>query len=572
MFLAIALAAGLSLSPQAASSTPPASGFAVSGTVVNSISGDPISRAEVSLVPQSRAAEVSLVPQFRGQETLTVASDSSGHFSFTGVSAGRYTLTAVHRGFVPQSYLQHGQNSSAVVVGADLDDSNLVLRLPQQGAIAGHIFDQSGDPIRGARVSLFSRDPADSAAPPVFSRGASTDDTGYFRLGMLMPGIYYVGVSAQPWYARHPQTFAPSKPPDANQSGGQIRQSTQFPSAASVDPRLDVVYQPMFFGGATELADAQPVRISAGETETADMTLTAVPARHIRLNMEATPNQFPNVSVYDESNSITFQMSAQVMQIEPGVWEIAGVPPGQITATIRTIDPERRIQNVETIQLGTDQEVYFGATAAGAVVKGVLTGEGGFRAAGTRISLIHSGQLVQVSTIVAADGTFEFPEKIAPGTYEVVVNGAASHFLAHLTATGASATGNTISVGAQNVQLALTVSGAFSKISGFAVSAGKHAPGVLIVLLPQGSTNGVAPTRFYQSDADGSFTLQDVVPGRYSLFALENAWELNWHNADFLGEFAAQGKAVSAESGGDIKIDVPVQNAAQPPTPPRDIR
>jgi hypothetical protein len=68
---------------------------------VNSISGAPISQAEVSLHPL-----------FGGPQPQTAVSDASGHFGFSNVLPGRYTLNASRRGFVTQFYMQHGPYST----------------------------------------------------------------------------------------------------------------------------------------------------------------------------------------------------------------------------------------------------------------------------------------------------------------------------------------------------------------------------------------------------------------------------------------------------------------------------
>ncbi len=546
MFLVMLLAASFRLltGPPAPAEQQPAS-FSVSGSVVNSATGDAIPEAEVTLQPQ-----------FRGVETQTVATDGSGSFAFSGLAAGRYTVTASRRGFMPQSFLQHGSYFSAVVVGEEFDTSHIVLQLPPQGVISGHILSESGEPIRDARVTVFLRDPSNPAEQSVRGAGES-DDEGSYRVGRLPPGTYFVCVTAQPWYARHPPTIPPS---DSPREGSLLFRGIPA-SLRSSDPRLDVAYQVTFFGAATQMADAEPIQIAGGETETADIMLTPVPARHIRLNMPANTMGFPSVELRSEPASIGNQIPVQSLQLEPGVWELTGIPPGHFTATLHIAEPGKQMPETRTIELGDDPAIDMDAIQGGVSIKGTIRGGAGFRPLGSHIQLSMPG-LGQFRTDVAPDGTFDFSnEKFSPGKYTVVVGGTTPHYLTNLTATGAKASGRQLEVGTKDVQLSVTVSGSFSDVSGFALLDGKRTPGVLVVLAPQGGTKDTAPIRFDQSDGDGSFALHNVAAGNYVLLAVDHAWNLAWANPDFLAQFISKGQAVIAEAGGKSTFDIAVQDA-----------
>lgn len=134
--------------------------------------------------------------------------------------------------------------------------------------------------------------------------------------------------------------------------------------------------------------------------------------------------------------------------------------------------------------------------------------------------------------------------------------------MTHLAATGAKVIGRTIEIGSQDVQLTLTVALANARLFGFALRDGKHARGMIVELLPEGAERGLFQIRSYQSD--GSFVFQNVVPGRYTLIALDGVWNSDWSEAEFLDKFAAGGQAISIESGAEMKTDVSVQTVAAP--------
>jgi hypothetical protein len=50
----------------------------------------------------------------------------------------------------------------------------------------------------------------------------------------------------------------------------------------------------------------------------------------------------------------------------------------------------------------------------------------------------------------------------------------------------------------------------------------------MVVLVPKDPELHREIFRRDQSDLDGTFTLQGVVPGTYTVLAIENDWELDW--------------------------------------------
>jgi hypothetical protein len=76
--------------------------------------------------------------------------------------------------------------------------------------------------------------------------------------------------------------------------------------------------------------------------------------------------------------------------------------------------------------------------------------------------------------------------------------------------------------------------------------------------VPQDPENNLPLFRRDQSDSDGSFTLSPVLPGRYTLLALENGWELHWSDAAVLKPFLANGEpiVVDAKRSHNVRVQV----------------
>jgi hypothetical protein len=79
------------------------------------------------------------------------------------------------------------------------------------------------------------------------------------------------------------------------------------------------------------------------------------------------------------------------------------------------------------------------------------------------------------------------------------------------------------------------------------------------VLMPADPANNHVLFRRDQSNSDGTFNLVNVVPGRYTLVAIENGWDQEWMNPDVLKKFTAQGESVSVEVKGKYSVKVNVQ-------------
>ena len=80
-----------------------------------------------------------------------------------------------------------------------------------------------------------------------------------------------------------------------------------------------------------------------------------------------------------------------------------------------------------------------------------------------------------------------------------------------------------------------------------------------MVVVPEDPANNQGLFRRDQSDSDGTFTLANIVPGRYMVLAIENGWDLEWANPEVLSKFMAQGESVVVEPKGKYSVKVKVQ-------------
>lgn len=501
-------------------------GFKIAGTVVNAVTGAPLERVRVSIAnTRARAQRV---------ETLTA---TGGHFEFTGVPPGKYSLQGARRGYLTSSYEQHEQYSTAIVTGPEFATDTLVLRLMPMAVITGHVLDESGEPVRHAQVQLFLQDHSGGMTRITrVTGGSSTDDRGYFDFAVLRPGRYFVSVSATPWYAVHPAT---------RQEGGE--------SGRGALAALDVAYPTTYYGGGTESDGAAPIDLKGGEKQDVEIRLRPVPALHLTVRVPTeppseTPNQ-PNVfrfpvlqkRVFDSVERVNV---GQIQTPSPGVLEVTGVAAGRYDVSIRSTNPEeaQRFSEIDLEHDGQDLNVVQGETLAKLTVK--LNSEEtlprqyavGLRDERQRIVAFAQGD---------ANKQVSFPA-VKPGKYAIVVLAPGKNYAVTRTISGAEArsghgvnlaSGTSMEVTAQLVEGVVVIDGVVEKSR-------KAMAGVMVVLVPNEPESHLELFRRDQSDFDGTFSLRGVVPGTYTIVAVQDAWGFEWLKAGALAKYVQYGQSV----------------------------
>ncbi len=81
----------------------------------------------------------------------------------------------------------------------------------------------------------------------------------------------------------------------------------------------------------------------------------------------------------------------------------------------------------------------------------------------------------------------------------------------------------------------------------------------MIVLVPEDAANNAPLFRRDQSDSDGTFTLATILPGKYTVLAIENGWELEWANPTVLKPYLPSGEVVNVTANGKYQAKVKVQ-------------
>jgi len=468
--------------------------FSASGTVVNAVNGEAVPKAQVQLSPVGQSGE-----------TRHFETGSDGTFLFRGLTAGKYNLSAQARGFPQQLLDQHNGFNTAVVVGPDKVSSDIIFRLRPEAAITGRLLDEHNEAVREAQVLLFIRT-SDMGKNTVQRRGqARSDDQGQYHFNHLQPGTYYVAVSAQPWYLRYGIQM--------------VRYANQQKS--EIDPALDVAYPVTYYPGATDSEDAGAIVLRPGDRISADFNLAPVQSLHITIPSSGQDaNRMPNFRerVFGDANIFVQPMIYRVQdQIE-----VSGIAPGTYSLMLNSGGGPDRTQQVQEVSLTGNAELDLSQLRTLESVHGTLKMDGARPSRSPVISLQNLASGMIVPTRVDEGGTFTV-QPPNPGKYALSLGNAPGYAIRTISATGTHISGRTFDfTGTQPVELTIQASEGVGIVNGMVENGDRPISGAMVVLVPDNPADNLSIFRRDQSDSDGTFTLRDVVPGRYTALALQN--------------------------------------------------
>jgi Carboxypeptidase regulatory-like domain len=188
--------------------------YEIHGVIVDAKTGAPL--AEVELAVQESA-------QPNGPPFEMVQSEADGSFRISRLAEGKYTLRAVRQGYVQQALLQHEVFWSGVAVGPGKDSLHVRFALETSATITGQVTDENGESVRGAEVTLWSKELLNGKEEISEEQSATTNDEGGYRFEHLPAGKYSVSVRARPWYTRYvsPSDIAKNAENQANGGGNK---------------------------------------------------------------------------------------------------------------------------------------------------------------------------------------------------------------------------------------------------------------------------------------------------------------------------------------------------------------
>lgn len=384
---------------------PAGPGGKVSGTILDSLTGQPLRKVTVRL--SRRAMPVGGLgitmggPGNAGGLAATTGDD--GKFAFDAVPAGNYFVSAEKSGYIRGNYgarSPRGMGSPITVQDEGVLAAVDVKLLPQS-AISGRVLDADGDPIQNAMVQVAMQSyQGGKKRLQVVGMGQS-NDRGEFRVANLPPGKYFVSVEA------------PFLPPTI-EGEGESKDRTSFTRT--------------YFPGVTEESAAAPIDIQAGnEVANINVTQRKVPVYRVsgvvrgltgtsdagRVNVSLQPadggNGFRRIVMGDNSNIAA-----------DGTFTLKNVVPGNYVANVvRFAGRPRTLGSTRVTVSRQDVEGVSITIAPGGNLQGKVRVEGDQAAKldGSRVNLSGAAMMGMAEGRVGADGAFTITEVSAESAY-----------------------------------------------------------------------------------------------------------------------------------------------------------
>ena len=527
---AILLSLVLFLAPQVNTAnqppaTSPAGGCTLSGTVQSASTGEPLRRAVITLYKFGK-----------GAGKFTAETDASGQFKIKNLAPGRYFVSASHPGYVSVQYSPHGQATHIVflIISSGETSRNLSFRLPLEGIISGHVYNEDGKPIEGAQV-LALWDSYLQGTPRLMTGGfARTDAGGRYRLGELAPRNYFIRASVG--------------------------------SAAGGSAYADA---PAYYPGAATASQAAPVAVRAGsEFSGLNFFLQRVRTFHIRGRVTSTANNVPfkNIRLTLVSRTPLREKDGSHVKDAQGDFDIPGVIPGSYYLVASLIDQGTLYSSRQPIAI-TDTSVdgISLVLMPGATLAGTVRAAGPVNLSSMRVFLEprHNAAIrwQRNSAAVRQDGTFQF-DGIPDGGYFIRVAGLPPNaYVKSATLSGQNVLDSgfeVLSGQAPGSTLKLVVSANGGRLGGSVMLGGKPFGGASVTLLPADSSRLSSDwwVKSTTTNPDGNFMLAGIRPGDYHLFAWQKIQPGEERDPAFLAQFQDQGKDVQIEPGAMLTLQV----------------
>jgi hypothetical protein len=503
--------AGQGLNPTAQkSSVKPSDLCTLDGVVVKSTTGEGI-----------KGASVQLSPAAADEQSYSASTDKSGYFIMHDVKPGRYVINAAGAGYTQQVPGTGQGNTRILELTPGKTVKGLSFRLVPPGVISGTVYDEDGDPVTQAQVRALRAAGSGAHRQLTESGSAQTNDLGEYRIWGLEPGQYLVVATYQ------------RQQPGFGEDADELVLPTFHPSTQDVSQAMLVDVQPG--------AEVSEINVDLGRAHAVAVRGRVVVDGAVkslrRVSLSLTPHTSSQTS-YSLAN-----YSASV-QNDLGDFEIPRVPPGSYFLTASMSDEKRQLFARVPVEVGNGN--VDGVTV---VLSSALELAGRIRVEGSSpFDVTQLDPWLQPidnmmgggSGKVRPDGTFVI-QNVFDGTYQVRLFGLPEGYYVKSARLGGSdvlESGLAISHSQPPSRLEITISPDGGRVEGSVTKDQNPVRGAWVVLAPDPPhRDRVELYSIRMTDSFGRFTMMDLPPGGYKLFAWEPVQGTNYGDPDFFKAF-----------------------------------
>jgi hypothetical protein len=494
---------------------------------------------------------------------FTGLTDNAGRFTIPNVPPGQYTVRAQREGFFggPTTVEDPTVATAPAIVGEG-QTATATLTMFRGAAITGQIRDTSGRPVTGAVVDAF-RITYSNGLPVLQSiLSMPTDDKGDYRLAWLPPGEYRLSV-------------APGGPADISvMTEHQVR--TFYPGFKEVSSAVPIVVR---VGERVEsisfaIQTATPAKISGRINSSVPLpSRSGVVTPFIQATMmlltrdTTTPDVIGTVTNPGVRNLGSAQVDAS-----GGAFEVTGILPGSYDLYARLPEPRAGAgvtfghAPVEVVR-GNVSDVIIKVDPT-VPVQGSVSLDGNIPRHDIRVAVQVEGSAAKIplyqaiatrpALVSRQNGSFIIPG-VMSGRFRVAVHGLQpGEYIADVRQS-VSVFDSGFEIGGEPpipIQVLLRT-GAGTIIGTVVDMRGKPMAGATVVLIPpEARRENRALYQIAKSDSSGRFTVHNIAPGSYKLFAWQDVTGGAYYNGPFVSKHENQGKAITIASSATVTGDI----------------
>ncbi|MGD0872234.1 MAG: carboxypeptidase regulatory-like domain-containing protein [Bryobacteraceae bacterium] len=512
----------------------------IEGAAVDASTGQPVRNASIVLRPG---------PGSSSSATASAAStDNEGKFAIKGIVAGTYRLTAAHSGYLQTEYgaRRPGGSGSTISLSPEQTLRALVLRMYRQGVIAGRVVDDAGDSVERAQVSALQYQYVGRDRQLLQTDSTNTDDQGNYRIFGLAPGRYILRAQTQ-----------------------------SLIMGQTSDVQSEYAYLPAYYPGTSDESLATPLDLGAGaQLPGIDFTLAKSRVYRVQLQVQNQTGAAGRIMVMLQARQAVFTPGSSrinpvdaknkldLRNISPGSYILMASMSDQNQIYSGRVDIEVVDRDLENIviplrpcpELAGEVKTEDDAPINFASLRVTLASPTSVRVSTGGLVTSAIGFGTSVAEKVGDDGKFVLHD-IFPDSPRPTVSPLPDGFYVksiQLNDQEVLESGLDFSHGAGG-PLRFVLSGKAGTVQGVVGDDDDNpAASATVVLVPKSDTRRALP-QFYKiatTNQQGQFTIRNVDPGDYRVFAWEDVETGAWLDPDFVKPFDSKATGLTVDPSG----------------------